>query len=317
MEKPPVICLMGPTASGKTGVAMRLYDAFPVELISVDSALVYRGMNIGTAKPDADTLRRYPHGLVDIRGPLEPYSAGEFVRDARELMVQITASERIPLLVGGTMMYFRALIDGIADLPDADPGIREAIDDEAAARGWPALHAELAAIDQHAALKINENDSQRIQRALEVYRASGRTLTDWQADTASCNDFDYLSIALVPEPRTELHSRIEMRLDEMLEAGFVDEVRELMKMPGLTPEHASMRAVGYRQYWRHLAGNYGAREARDRALAATRQLAKRQLTWLRGDERPFAVNPLETDAFEAISAHLEDKLGLPKNCQWR
>ena len=163
-----------------------------------------------------------------------------------------------------------------------------------------------------AAARINENDSQRIQRALEVYRVSGRTLTDWQKETSSCNEFDYLGIALVPEPRAELHSRIERRLDEMLEAGFVDEVRGLMQMPGLTPEHASMRAVGYRQYWRHLAGDYGAREARDRALAATRQLAKRQLTWLRGDEQLFAVNPLETDAFETISAHLEDELGLPK-----
>ena len=313
MDKPPVICLMGPTASGKTDIALRLHDAFPVDLVSVDSALVYRGMDIGTAKPDAATLARYPHGLVDIREPLEPYSAGEFVRDARDLITRITADGRIPLLVGGTMMYFRALIDGIAELPDADPALRHAIDDEALAKGWPALHAELAGIDPAAAAKINRNDSQRIQRALEVFRLSGRTLTDWQSATAACDEFTYLRIALIPEPRALLHARIATRLDEMLKAGFVDEVRMLMAVPGLTAEHASMRAVGYRQYWRHLAGDYDEVEARDRTLAATRQLAKRQLTWLRADRHLTAINPLETDAFEAISTVLADHLGQPKN----
>ena len=304
---------MGPTASGKTDVAMRLSDALPVDLISVDSALVYRGLDIGAAKPDADTLVRYPHSLVDIRDPQAPYSAGEFVRDARELIEKITSNGRIPLLVGGTMMYFRALINGIADLPDADSDMRQVIDEEASGKGWPAMHRALAEIDPAAAAKINENDSQRIQRALEVYRISGRTLTDWQSDTASCNDYHFIRIALIPEPRAELHARIERRLDQMLAGGFVDEVRQLMALPGLTSEHASMRAVGYRQYWRHLAGDYDMATARNRALAATRQLAKRQLTWLRGDEDLFAVNPLETDAFEAISHHLADTLRLPKN----
>ena len=304
---------MGPTASGKTDIALRLFDTYPVDIVSVDSALVYRGMDIGTAKPDAETLASYPHRLVDIRDPVEPYSAGEFVRDARRLIEQSTAAGRIPLLAGGTMMYFRALIDGIANLPDADPDVRQAIDDEAASKGWAELHRELSAIDPDAASRINQNDSQRIQRALEVYRLSGRTLTQWQTDTPPGDDFQFVRVAIIPEPRSELHARIEKRLDQMLEAGFVDEVRGLMAVPGLTAAHSAMRAVGYRQYWRHLEGDYDAAEARDRALAATRQLAKRQLTWLRGDAHLYTVNPLETDAFEAISRHLEDELGLSKN----
>jgi tRNA dimethylallyltransferase len=305
---------MGPTASGKTEIALRLADEYPVELISVDSALVYRGMDIGTAKPDEDTLRQYPHRLVDIRDPEDPYSAGEFVRDAAAEIDAIHRAGRIPLLVGGTMMYFRALIDGIAELPDADARIRAAIDHEAEQRGWPEMHRQLGAIDPLAAAKIDPNDSQRIQRALEVYRVSGRRLSGLQAETTPVHEnMLYIKAALIPEPRSVLHDRIEQRLDQMVEQGFLDEMRTLMQRPGLTADHSSMRAVGYRQFWQHLAGEWDFDEARSRALAATRQLAKRQLTWLRSEADLLVVNPLENDAFGAISTHLREALPLRKN----
>ena len=309
----PVICLMGPTASGKTEVALQLADALPVDIVSVDSALVYRDMNIGTAKPDELTLQRYPHELIDIRSPEDAYSAGEFVRDVVEIIDASHERGRIPLLVGGTMMYYRALIEGIADLPEGDEAEREAIDRQAAADSWPALHRELAEIDPQAAARINENDSQRIQRALEVYRMSGKSLSVWQADTVAHGGYSYLKVALIPEPRAVLHERIARRLDQMLDAGFVDEVRGLRERPGLSAAHAAMRAVGYRQVWAYLDGEYSLEVARDRALAATRQLAKRQLTWLRGDSDLIAVNPLEVDAFATISALLRQKLEDDKN----
>lgn len=299
---------MGPTASGKTEIAMRLAQALPVDLISVDSALVYRGMDIGTAKPDARTLEACPHALIDIREPEESYSAGAFVRDAKIEVAAAFARGRLPLLVGGTMMYFRALTSGIADLPEADETIRASIDAEAAAEGWPSLHRQLAALDPEAAARINENDSQRIQRALEVYRASGRSLSDWIRAPNTDASFVYLKTALVPEPRDRLHARIAVRLTRMLEKGFLEEVRQLQKRPKLTAEHSSMRAVGYRQFWRYLAGECDVNEAQDRALAATRQLAKRQLTWLRSDSGVFAINPLEVDAFATISAHIRNEL---------
>lgn len=296
---------MGPTASGKTDIAMRLADTFPLDLVSVDSALVYRGMDIGTAKPDADSLRLYPHRLIDLRDPEQSYSAGEFVRDAVVEIDAIHAEDRVPLLVGGTMMYFRSLINGLASLPGADASVRTAIDEEAALRGWPEMHRQLAEIDSAAAAKINPNDAQRIQRALEVYRLSGRSLSEWQAETAPArSSYDFIKIALIPEPRAVLHARIAERLDLMLDAGFVDEVKTLMGRRGLTAEHASMRAVGYRQYWSHLQGDIGPDEARSKALAATRQLAKRQLTWLRSERDLCKVNPLETDAFATISSYL-------------
>jgi tRNA dimethylallyltransferase len=300
---------MGPTAAGKTGIALQLADTFPLDLISVDSALVYRGMNIGTAKPDAELLSRYPHRLIDLREPEDTYSAGDFVRDAVTEIDATHASGRVPLLVGGTMMYFRSLIDGIAGLPGADLSIRAAIDDEAAKRGWPEMHRQLADIDCPAAAKINANDSQRIQRALEVYRLSGRRLSDWQEGTVPPRaDYEFLKFALVPEPRAALHARIAERLDAMLEAGFIEEVKNLAARQGLSADHASMRAVGYRQYWSCLAGNIGLDEARTAALAATRQLAKRQLTWLRSESDLLIVNPLESDAFRAISSHLADRI---------
>jgi len=303
------ICLMGPTASGKTDVAISLCKRFPFEVISVDSALVYRGMDVGTAKPGADTLRRTPHRLIDIRDPEEGYSAGDFVRDAQSEMRSIWATGRVPLLVGGTMMYFRALTEGIADLPQADAKIRAAIDAEAETSGWPALHAQLAEVDKIAAARINPNDSQRIQRALEVYRVSGKSLSEWQAGSASTDRADsFLKVAMVTESRSVLHDRIALRLQSMLQSGFVEEVQTLMARPGLTASHASMRAVGYRQLWSYLEGQDTLDDAKQKALAATRQLAKRQLTWLRSEQQVTVVDPLESDALATISALLHGQL---------
>lgn len=301
----PVVCLMGPTASGKTNIALELAEEFPLDLISVDSALVYRGMNIGTAKPDAETLKRVPHRLIDIRHPEESYSAGEFVRGAHAAIDASKERGRIPLLVGGTMMYFRSLTEGIADLPAADAKIRAAIDAEAEACGWPALHSQLAAVDANAAARINPNDSQRIQRALEVYRVSGKSLSEWQAGAAAKDRKDnFLKIAMVTESRSVLHQSIARRLRNMMENGFVEEVESLMARPGLTASHPSMRAVGYRQLWSHLEGRDNLEDAHQKTLAATRQLAKRQLTWLRSEQHVRVVDPLETDALATISALL-------------
>jgi tRNA dimethylallyltransferase len=305
---------MGPTASGKTEVAIRLADDYPVDLVSVDSALIYRGMDIGTAKPTPDVLQQYPHALVDIRDPEDPYSAGDFVRDAQVEIDAAHAAGRLPLLVGGTMLYFRSLVHGIAELPEADAGARAAIDEEALARGWPSLHADLAKIDPATAARISPNDSQRIQRALEVYRVSGRSLTDWhETGRPTRADYRFIKVALIPEPRGTLHERIEARLDQMLGAGFIDEVRGLMQRESLTAQHPSMRAVGYRQIWAHLAGETSLEEARERALAATRQLAKRQLTWLRSEDNLTVLDPLETDAASAISENLAETAGIRKN----
>jgi len=304
------ILLMGPTASGKTDLAISLCKRFPCDIISVDSALVYRGMDIGTAKPDAQTLKRTPHRLIDIRDPEDTYSAGDFVRDARAEMELIFARGRIPLLVGGTMMYFRALTEGIAELPPANETIRRDIDDKAQKSGWPAVHAELEAVDPLAAERINRNDSQRIQRALEVFRTSGKALTAWQREaSAPAEDITYLKVALQLEQRSLLHERIAKRLDVMVERGFVEELRGLRQRPGVTRESPSMRSVGYRQFWKYLDNEYSLDEARDRALFATRQLAKRQLTWLRSEPSVFTVDPLEAGAIDTISRHLVRQLG--------
>ncbi|MEM7431364.1 MAG: tRNA (adenosine(37)-N6)-dimethylallyltransferase MiaA [Pseudomonadota bacterium] len=300
---------MGPTASGKTDVAIALCERFPLQIISVDSALVYRGMNIGTAKPDTDTLRRAPHRLINIREPHEKYSAGEFVRDAEKAMHEIWADGDIPLLVGGTMLYFRALTEGIAELPAGDAEVRAQIDADAERLGWPAMHAKLAEIDAIAAARINANDSQRIQRALEVFAVSGRTLSEWQDAPTQPTDAQFIKIALQPE-RAVLHERIEQRLDAMLANGFLEEVTKLMQEPKLDRELPSMRAVGYRQIWTHLAGELTREEGRYRALVATRQLAKRQVTWLRSETDLFSVNPLEGDAIAAISTFLASKGGI-------
>ncbi len=301
---------MGPTASGKTDVAIQLCQRFPLDVISVDSALVYRGMNIGTAKPDPDTLRHTPHRLIDIRNPDEGYSAGDFVRDARAEMDAIFAAGRVPLLVGGTMMYFRALTGGIADLPAADEQIRAAIDADAADLGWPALHERLRDIDPEAAERINPNDSQRIQRALEVFIASGMPLSKWQqqARDEEHNDVRFIKIALQPATRELLHARIEERLNLMLNNGFIEEVKELYQLPGLTAKSPSMRSVGYRQIWEYLDGETTLDEAGRKALFATRQLAKRQITWLRSESDLNSFDPLEVGTVDAISTFLVGRL---------
>jgi len=304
------ICLMGPTASGKTDVATQLCERFPFDVISVDSALVYRGMNIGTAKPDADTLQQTPHRLIDIRDPEESYSAGDFVRDAHAEMDAIFSAGRIPLLVGGTMMYFRALTGGIADLPSADFQIRANIDVDAADLGWPAMHGRLREIDPDAASRINPNDSQRIQRALEVFEASGKPLSAWQQEARAAvqTDVRFIKIALQPPTREVLHERIQKRLNMMLNNGFLEEVKVFHQLPELTAKHPSMRSVGYRQIWEHLDGETSFDEARDKALFATRQLAKRQITWLRSESELNSFDPLEVGTIDAISAFLVDQL---------
>ena len=303
------ILLMGPTATGKTDLAISLCKRFPCDVVSVDSALVYRGMDIGTAKPDAETLARTPHRLIDIRDPEQSYSAGEFIRDAYREMDDILAAGRIPLLVGGTMMYFRALTEGIAELPSADHQVRQAIDVEAEKAGWPAMHEQLQKVDPAIAARIQPNDKQRIQRALEVYRSSGTPLSAWQRESApQRNDFRYLKIGLNIEPRSLLHARIAKRLDHMVETGFIDEMKTLRQRPGLTADHPSMRSVGYRQFWQYLDDQYLLEEAIDRALFATRQLAKRQITWLRSENEIFLVNPLEAGTIDAISASLAQSL---------
>jgi tRNA dimethylallyltransferase len=297
---------MGPTASRKTDVAISLCKRFPFDIVSVDSALVYRGMDIGTAKPDAETLQRAPHRLIDIRDPEERYSAGDFVRDARREIDSIQAAGRVPLLVGGTMMYFRALIGGIAELPSANAEIRASIDADAEKSGWPAIHAQLQEIDPAAAERIKPNDRQRIQRALEVYLTSGTPLSEWQSRAKSAQDQDlrFAKFALQPATRHILHERIEKRLNLMLNNGFLNEVKVLHERPGLTPGHPSMRSVGYRQLWAHLDGEVSMEEAGKRALYATRQLAKRQITWLRSESDLRSFDPLEGTTIDAISASL-------------
>jgi tRNA dimethylallyltransferase len=297
---------MGPTAAGKTDVAISLRKRFPVDIISVDSALVYRGMDIGTAKPDAETLRRAPHRLIDIRDPEESYSAGNFVRDARAEMDAIFAAGKIPLLVGGTMMYFRALTRGIAELPSADAEIRAQIDADAEKGGWPAVHDRLQAIDPQAAERINPNDSQRIQRAMEVYLSSGKPLSEWQNEAQSDRDqgVRFAKVGLQTATRKILHERIAQRLNFMLNNGFLDEVKVLREREGLTHAHSSMRSVGYRQLWEHLDGETTLDQARDKALYATRQLAKRQITWLRSESELRSFDPLEAGTNDAISTTL-------------
>jgi tRNA dimethylallyltransferase len=276
------VLLMGPTGSGKSDLAIQLAERMPLEIISVDSALVYRGMDIGTAKPSASTRARIPHHLIDIRDPAMSYSVGEFIRDAELAMQDIWSRGRQPLLVGGTMLYFHALTTGIADLPAADLQVRARIDASAAKMGWAAVHQELAEVDPDAAARIHVNDPQRIQRALEVHRITGQTISKLQQDRVSAfADVNVIEIAIAPLERAELHTKIELRFKAMLEAGFVEEVRSLCERGDLSAEHPSMRAVGYRQLWRHLAGQSALNEAIEQAIAATRQLAKRQLSWLR------------------------------------
>ena len=275
------ILLMGPTAAGKSALALELAHAVGGEIVSVDSAQVYRGMDIGTAKPDRATRERVPHHLVDVVEPTATYSAARFVADASAAIAAVRARGRVPIVAGGTMLYFKALIEGLSDLPGADPSIRAAIDGEAAERGWPALHAELARVDPATAARLAPNDAQRIQRALEVYRASGVPLSVQQGRRVAPAAGDALPIALMPDDRARLHEAIARRFDAMLAAGLVDELAALQRRYALHADLPSMRAVGYRQAWRYLAGAIDRAALRATGIAATRQLAKRQITWLR------------------------------------
>lgn len=283
MTQPRCVCLTAPTATGKTDLALWLAERAPVEIISMDSAMVYRGMDIGTAKPSPEIRARVPHHLIDICDPAESYSAGRFVEDTVRLARGITARSGIPLIVGGTMMYLRALRSGLAALPKADPEVRAQLDLEANTQGWPALHAQLAEIDPSAAQRIEPNDRQRIQRALEIWRVSGTTLSAHLSAAARDAPLQMTTIALMPESRQALHAAIEARFDAMLAAGFVREVQVLHERNDLHADLTALRSVGYRQIWSHLEGEYSLAAARERAIAATRQLAKRQLTWLRSD----------------------------------
>ncbi len=281
-RQPPAILLLGPTASGKTALSLAAAARFPVEIVSVDSAQVFIDMDIGTAKPDAETLRRFPHHLIDLITPEERYSAARFRLDALRVMGEITARGRVPLLAGGTMLYFKALREGLADLPQADAAMRALIDAEAVERGWPALHAELAQSDPATAARLQPTDAQRIQRAIEVTRLTGRTLGEFYAvQTDAALPYRLLSLALVPADRGWLHARIARRFDEMLAAGLVAEVEALRRKYRLDAGLPSMRSVGYRQVWEMLEGTLPPAELRDRGIFATRQFAKRQLTWLR------------------------------------
>ena len=302
-SRPLAIFLMGPTASGKTALACALSERFLLDLVSVDSALVYRGMDIGTAKPDPATLARHPHALVDIRDPGQPYSAADFRADALPVMQRISAQGRVPLLVGGTGLYFRALQQGLSDLPEADPATRARLAAEAQQLGWPALHARLAALDPAAAGRIGCNDVQRLQRALEVIELTGRPLSELQrGGTAARFPWRVLKLALLPTDRRVLHERIARRFDTMLAEGFLDEVRALRARGDLHADLPAIRAVGYRQAWEHLDGQTDAATFRDRAIYATRQLAKRQITWLRSDTGIRIVEPDRPDLGERVRA---------------
>jgi tRNA dimethylallyltransferase len=282
-QRPPAIFLMGATATGKTALACALAERFPLDLISVDSALVYRGLDIGSAKPDAATLARHPHRLIDIRDPSEPYSAAEFRSDALVAMGDIARAGRVPLLVGGTGLYFRALATGLSDLPEASPHVRARIAEEASRVGWPALHEKLRALDAVAGERIRAGDAQRIQRALEIIELSGKPLSAQIDGSLRRPPWRILKLALVPGDRTRLHARIAERFDAMLDAGLLDEVRSLRARGDLSPNLPALRTVGYRQALEHLDGRSDAPTFRQRAIFATRQLAKRQVTWLRGE----------------------------------
>ena len=304
------LVLTGPTASGKTALACELSERFPLELVSVDSALVYRGLEIGAAKPDAATLARYPHALIDIRDPAEPYSAADFRADALAVMRDITARGRVPLLVGGTGLYFRALQQGLSSLPEADPAIRERLSEEAARLGWPILHERLLKLDPAAAARIGPNDAQRIQRALEVIELTGRPLSEQQqGGNGERFPWRVLKLALLPADRAPLHARIARRFDAMLAEGFLDEVRRLRARGDLHADLPAIRAVGYRQAWEHLDGRTPLAEFRDRGIFATRQLAKRQITWLRGELDARVLDPdrpgLAARAADALALFLQ------------
>ena len=309
-DRPPVIFVMGPTASGKTELAVHLAENFPCEIISVDSALVYRGMDIGTAKPDAALLRRAPHRLIDICDPSEPYSAARFREDALREMRDIVARGNIPLLVGGTMLYFRALQRGLAPMPSADADIRRDIEAQAGREGWAALHRELAAVDPEAADRIHPNDPQRIQRALEVYRLTGKPMSALHRQSADdVLPYRVMKLALAPAAREILHARIEQRFRQMLANGLLEEVRALWVRGDLGADLPAIRAVGYRQVWEHLEGRRDYDDMIQRALVVSRQLAKRQLTWLRSEPGLTWLDSATPGVPAQAAAHLRDWLG--------
>ncbi len=307
LQKPPAIFLMGPTASGKTGLAVRLVEAFPCEIISVDSALVYRGMDIGTAKPDATVLSKAPHRLIDILDPVESYSVAGFCEDARHEMSDISAQGKVPLLVGGTMMYFRSLYDGLSELPSADENIRSRIGQQATEHGWAALHARLAAIDPASAARIHPNDPQRIQRALEVYEITSQTLTEhFSKQQQPQFPYQVVHLAIAPTERSILHDRIKLRFEKMLEQGFLGEVENLYARGDLHPDLPSMRTVGYRQALKYLMGDTTYETMAEKTIIATRQLAKRQMTWLRSENRVKWYDSEDHDMPDKVLKSLEE-----------
>lgn len=297
----PVVCLMGPTATGKSDLAIALRRRLPVEIVSVDSAMVYRGMNIGTAKPGPEVLAQAPHRLIDVADPAQAYSAARFRGDATREIEHILAAGRIPLLVGGTMLYFAALVRGLTDLPPADPGVRADIDAEAERIGWAALHTRLKAADPQSAARIHPNDSQRIQRALEILELTGRSRSEWYRDDGGmAAPWPLLRFALMAEDRDALHARIATRFHAMMAAGFLDEVAALHARPDLDAGKSAMRAVGYRQLWAHLDGRCDLKQAVSAGIVATRQLAKRQITWLRREENLARLRADDPDVLSKI-----------------
>lgn len=295
---PPALFLMGPTASGKTDLAIDLCDTLPCEIISVDSALIYQGMDIGTAKPTAAELKKAPHKLIDILDPAQSYSVAEFRKDALVAMHDITARGNIPLLVGGTMMYYKALIDGLSPLPESDQDVRRVIESQAEELGWNVLHQQLAQIDPTSARRIHPNDPQRLIRALEVYRLTNRSMTDLMATKSDPIPYNVRQFCIAPDDRKVLHERIANRFQLMVDKGFQTEVEKLKNRDDLHLNLPSIRCVGYRQMWQHLDGDYDFNEMREKSIAATRQLAKRQLTWLRGWEN---IHPLDTFSSDNLS----------------
>ncbi|MBT8146537.1 MAG: tRNA (adenosine(37)-N6)-dimethylallyltransferase MiaA [Gammaproteobacteria bacterium] len=309
-SRPAAFCLMGPTASGKTDLAVKVAKRLPVELISVDSAQVYRGMDIGSGKPDVETLAIAPHHLIDIRDPSQAYSAAEFRADAITLVMDIVDRERIPLLVGGTMLYFKVLRDGLADMPHADRQVREEIEQLASDHGWAAVHARLAAVDPESAERIHPNDPQRLQRALEVFLVTGKTMTRLHAEEQDVKSgdglpFDLRFMALFPESRQQLHEKIAQRFQSMLRAGFVEEVERLYHRGDLSAELPSIKSVGYRQIWQYLSGQIDYDEMIERGIIATRQLAKRQFTWLRSWPELSSLGSQSDDSLEKLLNFVE------------
>ena len=303
-----VVTLRGPTASGKTDLAIDLSDRLPIEIVSVDSVMVYRGLNIGSAKPDQKILNNYPHHIIDICDPSVNYSLGDFYEDANEAIKLIHSKERIPMLIGGTMMYFNTLTKGLSDLPSSDQAIRKKLEDEADEIGWPQLHKRLSKIDPVSGEKIEANDKQRIQRALEVYELSGKPLSSFFSDNRKKSDYEFFNISLFPDNRETLYKRIEDRFDQMLDHGLVDEVRALLNRPELSSSHNSMKSIGYKEICAHLEGKQTLIEAKEKSILATRRLAKRQLTWLRSLDDSQKINTFDNDLNKKLYNLISDEI---------